>query len=187
MTFIATPPIYSAISNVAALKHDLADLSTWSGPFILIWTLGMAAIAAVVAWHVRDAYHRAGREAFLVYVLSRGVLLGWFALSAVYLARQGDVKVHLHHLYIGWALALWADVNAPLSAVTLAVGCGIFVQGVAAYSFARVFTSQGCFETPASANVHCKFWADAPFTVTVCPTAGGVPAHDCSAAAALGL
>jgi hypothetical protein len=32
-------------------------------------------------------------------------------------------------------LALFAEANRPLSGVTLAVGAGIFVQGVAAYSF----------------------------------------------------
>lgn len=43
----------------------------------------------------------------------------------------------------GWSLALWAELNHPLSALTLAVGAGIFCQGVGAYSFAPVFQARG--------------------------------------------
>ena len=39
----------------------------------------------------------------------------------------------------GWSLALWAELNHWLSALTLAVGAGIFLQGVGAYSFAPIF------------------------------------------------
>lgn len=38
--------------------------------------------------------------------------------------------------YIGWCIALWSEFNHPLSATALAVGAGIFMQGVGAYSFA---------------------------------------------------
>ena len=180
VTFLATPVVYSAISNVDALKHDLMDLSTWGGPFVLVWGLGMAAIAAVVGWHVRAAWRRAGRAAFAVYLLSRVFLLGWFAVSAAVLAHQGDVKVHLHHLYLGWALGLWADANVGISAVTLAVGAGILCQGVGAYSFAPIFAGSGCFETPAAGAVRCRFWADSPFNLRVCPSGGAVPQHECA-------
>jgi hypothetical protein len=88
-----------------------------------------------------------------------------------------------HHLYIGWALALWADFNAPLSAATLAVGAGIFVQGIGAYSFAPVFAGEGCFETPAAEALRCRFWAPGAFTVRVCPAQGAAPGHVCSAGA----
>jgi len=180
--FIATPPVYSAISNIPALKHDLVDIATWGPVFIAFWLLGMTLIMGVIAWHIRRAWHRAiTRKAFAVYLATRLIPLCWFGASAIHLSLQGDVKVHLHHLYIGWALALWADANAGISVVTLAIGTGILCQGVGAYSFAPVFSSEGCFETPTSAAMRCKFWADAPFTVKVCPT-GGAPsiAHQCS-------
>ena len=89
------------------------------------------------------------------------------------------MHIHLHHLYLGWGLALWADVNEPLSAVTLAVGAGIFVQGVGAYSFAPVFSPLGCFETPAAAELKCKFWAAEPFTLQVCGSGGAAAEHTC--------
>ena len=53
----ATPPIYSAISDISALKHSLAPSdSPWSLAFIILWGLGMAAAAASIAWHVAAAW-----------------------------------------------------------------------------------------------------------------------------------
>jgi Na+/H+ antiporter NhaD/arsenite permease-like protein len=140
----------------------------------------MAAIAAVIGWHINIAWHRAPKTSFLVYVLTRVVMLVWFASAAVILARSSPpVHIHLHHLYIGWALALWCDVNAPLSVVALAIGAGIFVQGIGAYSFAPVFSSRGCFETAAAQVVKCKFTAATPFTLQVCGVGGAVAEHQC--------
>jgi hypothetical protein len=42
----------------------------------------------------------------------------------------GNVSVHIHHLYLGWALAMWSVFSHPISAMTLAVGMAVFVQGV---------------------------------------------------------
>lgn len=53
--------------------------------------------------------------------------------------RPGESPTGCRPPPAGWSLALWAELNHPLSAVTLAVGCGIFVQGIGAYSFAPVF------------------------------------------------
>lgn len=39
----------------------------------------------------------------------------------------------------GFAFALWAELCEPLSAVALAVGSGIMLQGIGAYSFAPIF------------------------------------------------
>lgn len=178
--FLATPAAYSAISNVDVLKHDLVDFSSWGAPFIALWSVAMVSIAGVVAWHVRSAWRRCSPAGFAVYVAFRALVFTWFGVSAIALEHSNPpVRVHLHHLYIGWALALWADVNSPLSAVTLAIGAGIFVQGVAAYSFAPIFTADGCFETPSSAAIKCKFWNESPFTLNICPAAGSVPRHQC--------
>ncbi len=53
--------------------------------------------------------------------------------------------LHLHHLYLGWAFALFAEFNTPLSALTLAITTGIFVQGIGAYSFADNLYNANCF------------------------------------------
>jgi hypothetical protein len=182
VTFFLTPPIYSAISNIDALKFDLTDLkSLLHCPLcLLVLSLGVSATTAVIGWHISIAWRRASpKAAFLIYVCTRVIMLVWFASAAVILARSKSVNIHLHHLYIGWALALWCDVNAPISVIALAIGAGIFVQGIGAYSFAPVFTPQGCFDTAASKVVKCKFWGDSAFTLQVCGNGGAVAQHQC--------
>jgi len=184
LTFFLTPLIFSAISDIDAIKFDLSDLhSLLRCPLcLLVLTLGMGAIAAVIGWHVKVAWKRpVPKASFFVYLFTRVVILAWFAISALILAnsKEASVHIHLHHLYIGWALALWCDVNAPISVVALAIGAGIFVQGIGAYSFAPIFTPSGCFETAAAQVVKCKFSAEAPFTLEICGSGGAVPQHSC--------
>lgn len=176
-TLLGTPPVYSAISNVDALKRDLEHLGAWGLPFIILWSCGMAAIAASVAWHIKRVAASRTRADAATYVASRLLLLGCFAGAAAVLRRQG-VDMHLHHLYLGWSLALWAELDHPISAVTLAVGCGIFVQGIGAYSFAPVF-QEGCLVSPTAATLRCDFWADSPFSLRICAAAGPLPSHSC--------
>jgi hypothetical protein len=98
----------------------------------------MAAIAGVIAWHLATVAQRRRWPDAAAYAASRLLLLAFFGSSAVVLRRQ-HVDMHLHHLYLGWSLALFAELDHWLSAVTLAVGSGIFLQGVGAYSFAPIF------------------------------------------------
>ena len=98
----------------------------------------MAAIAGVIAWHLATVARRRPWPDAAAYAASRLLPLAFFGSSAVLLRRQ-HVDMHLHHLYLGWSLALFAELDHWLSAVTLAVGSGIFLQGVGAYSFAPIF------------------------------------------------
>lgn len=181
IVFLLLPIAYSALSNLDMLKHDLVDFSSWTAPFIALWTVAMASVLGLIVWHTSLAVRSFGFVGGGVYAGARLFLILWFVTWSALLERQSNppVKIHLHHLYIGWTLALWANVNSPLSAITLAIGSGIFVQGIGAYSFAPIFASEGCFETPAASSIYCKFWNDMPFTIRVCPAAGPLPQHSC--------
>lgn len=158
-------------AHVSALLLLLFFFCLIVGPLLL----------AIVFWHLYEAYKRRGVHGFLAYLIPRATFLVWFGFSAAYLELKDKVHVHLHHLYIGWSLALWCDMNSQISLAGLAIGSGIFVQGIGAYSFAPIFSSgKDCFETPSADSMHCKFWADAPFTVQVCPLAGITPNHACA-------
>jgi hypothetical protein len=182
--FLGTPPVYSAMSNIPALKHSISagdPASSWGDAFLTLEATAAAAVALAITWHLRAAWRRGGPYDFAMYALSRLLVLGWFGAAAERLARDPGSTFHLHHLYLGWALALWAEFNSPISALALAIGAGIFCQGVGAYSFAPVFTDGGCFVTPTMDKVACSFWAKEPFTLRVCPAVGGAaPAHKCT-------
>lgn len=182
VVYLGTPPVYSAISNVPALKHDLVSLKAWGVAFVLVEVIGLGAILGVVGWHIMKAWLDRPRSDFCCYLASRLLVLLWFGGSAAAIsgAGSGTVHMHLHHLYIGLGLAMWAEESHPLSGLTLAIGVGIFTQGVSAYSFAPVFTPGDCLVTPANSALECSFWADSPFTLQVCPGNGGhLPQHSC--------
>lgn len=179
-TMLGTPPVYSAISNVGPLKHDLTRLADWGAPFMVLWSTAMCAILAVIVWHIVVVVRQRQWPDAVAYIASRVLLLAFLGGSAVALRLLG-VNMHLHHLYLGWMLALWAELERPLSGVTLAIGTGIFLQGMAAYSAAPVF-QHACFTSPSARSFACSFTSadGGPFSVQICPATGLMPQHSCS-------
>jgi hypothetical protein len=183
--FLLTPPIYSAISDIPALKRGFPDFPNFGLPFWLLFAAAGAAAGGALASAAATAARRGGARAAAAFLAPRAALLAWFAAGAWLFSRpDSGVEVHLHHLYLGWALAAFGRFNNRVSGLTLAVGAGIFVQGVASYSFAPAFSGGGCFETPAAAALECRFEAaggGGAFSLRVCPAAGTAPRHACAA------
>ncbi len=84
-----------------------------------------------LTWQLHYNMTRKSRPALAAYLSARFALLAWCATLVALLRGTRYDHVHVHHLYLGWALAVFADSNHPISAVMLAVGAGIFVQGCA--------------------------------------------------------
>lgn len=179
--FLATPPLYSAVSNIPALKYDLTQLAEWSALFICVWGVVVGAVLTTLAWHVRAVWRRTSLPSFLIYTISRTCILLWFTISAYILGYEHHIHVHIHHYVLGFAVASFATENERVSVMTLALGAGIFIQGIGAYSFAPAFAGSGCFETPAASTVKCKFWSEegSAFTLNVCGSGGVMPLHTC--------
>ena len=80
-------------------------------------------------------------------------------------------------------LSVDGDVlHMQISVVTLALGLGIFCQGIGAFSFASNWTDPTCFSTRPATNLTCSFWSggSTPFSLGVCPGEhGAVPHHRC--------
>lgn len=95
-----------------------------------------------------------------------------FACTTAMAVTEDHYKLHLHHLYLGWAFGLFAEFNTPLSAATLAVTTGIFVQGIGAYSFAANLYNPNCFQLPlmAGQTMTCQLAAaSSNVSIEVCP------------------
>ena len=84
-----------------------------------------------LTWELHYNLTRKSRAALAAYLSARIVLVAWCAAIVAMLRGTRYDHVHVHHLYLGWTLALFADSNHPISAVMLAIGTGIFVQGCA--------------------------------------------------------
>lgn len=183
-TFLGTPPVYSLISNVPAFQHSLADIWRWGWG---MWTLEIVAVSAALAsigWHAQAAWRCKSRANFVAYVSSRAVVILFYVGAALLLSASGSrySALHVHHLYLGWCVASWAEFDHPISVVTLALGLGIFVQGIGAFSFASNFEDPACFTTRPATKLGCSFAASTPFSISVCPGEGGgvYAQHQCT-------
>ena len=87
---------------------------------------------------------------------------------------------HIHHFYLGWSIALFAEFNHPLSAITLAISMGVFTQGVGVYGFASLFEDSSCFTASGGSPMSCDFTSSgsSAVSVRVCPQTSGLQ-HSC--------
>lgn len=148
----------------------------------------LAVAAAVLAAHLWLAKRGRSWAHLGVYALARLWIYAFFGISAAVLTGSGAATMHLHHLYLGWALAIWAEFSHWASGLLLAVGAGVLVQGAGAYSFAPIFTPSqpACFSTGMVDYVSCTFWdrlGEPTFNLKVCATTldgGQLPAASCA-------
>jgi hypothetical protein len=195
VVFLGTGPVFAGIGEIPGLQVSLATVDSW-GPLAWVVMLAAAAVfAAVVRWHALHALRRLSRRDRAAYLASRLVVHAFFfALWAVMrllpVGRAGYEATHLHHFFIGFLLALWGCFNHPLSATLLAIGAGIFVQGISAYHWAWIFyvtpagsaasaTAAGCVTfTGNASDVACSWHAekkqnDSRWSFIMCPRGYG--------------
>lgn len=136
----------------------------------------LASVLGAIGLHVVWAANESSAASYLG---PRMLLLGSCAASLLFLSWRGHA-LHVHHLYLGLAMAVWADTNRPVSAVLLAVGTGIFIQGLGAYSYEPITLPLGCFDTASASDIECAFASDgADFSLRICPAAGRSITHTC--------
>lgn len=118
---------------------------------IIMLSLGCG-ILAVIAWHL----NRCGIEQLPAYLAPRlGVAALYGSAAALVISSGGEM--HLHHYFIGWYFGLYCKFNHPVSAVCLAICVGLFVQGIAAYNAAPLFSRGACYYfAESTGNLHNK-------------------------------
>ncbi|KAL3153065.1 hypothetical protein ABBQ38_012086 [Trebouxia sp. C0009 RCD-2024] len=180
LIFIGTPPVYSAISRIPALQHSLADVSRWgAGMYILIIVVAMVALTVII-WHLYAAWTVHSKRGFCTYLGSRSIVLLFYLVFGLVTAHYSMYNTqHIHHFYIGWTIALFAEFNHPLSAVTLAIAMGVFAQGVGVYGFASMFEDGSCFTASAGQSMSCSFTSDTQVNLKICPQNAGAFDHNC--------
>jgi hypothetical protein len=144
LVFLCTGPVFAAIGEAPGLQVSLATVGSWGAAAWLVMLAALGVIIAVVAWHARHAARVLSRRDRIAYLASRAAVHVFFVaiwalmrLSGV--GRAHFEATHLHHFFIGFLLALWGAFNHPLSATLLAIGAGIFVQGIGAYHYTWLF------------------------------------------------
>jgi hypothetical protein len=171
--------IHGSLAGVTAFQRSLTSGGAACGSGFVLYCAALAALAAAVlallAWHAVVALrHSAGkRELVFGLLVPRLLTLGLFGLYlllAVPAVRSGgdgdaDGRYHLHHWWLAWMASLIFFLNAPLSAVPLAVATAAFVQGCAAYNVAPLVVEDSCvwFEGVGGLRLTADLSLPAPF------------------------
>lgn len=100
---------------------------------ILLYGLTIGA-AGLIAFHFVWAFRYNSFKGFLAYAISRVSIWTLYVMLFIESNKTIMADFHLHHYMVGFLIAIIAEFNHPISLLLLAIGSGIFVQGLAAYN-----------------------------------------------------
>lgn len=179
LAFTFTGLAFAGISNIPGLQHSLADFSTWTTPMLAIVPILLLALLSVViliAVRTFRAKRHMRTQLYLFFSFRIGLLL-FFILSGYGMYADNIATApHLHHFFLAFYIAIWCDSSAGfLSDVVLMGAASIWIQGLAAYSYANFITALNsqpglCLATDEPVRgVSCTFAAStANFTGSFC-------------------
>ncbi|CAD7700259.1 unnamed protein product [Ostreobium quekettii] len=176
LIFFVTSPIYSYVSDYGCMAHSMEDITSWGpGMWAAVGSLGGVAVIFLLV-HLYLAARRKTAVGFVVYLLSRLVVFGFYVVAAVFLGHNHYCNVHIHHYFTAWCIALFAEFNHPISALMLAMSASIFVQGSSSYSCSPLFTNDDCLvSVRPTTEATCIFQGGQNFTLRICPGEGSAP------------
>lgn len=130
--FFGASPAWSALNYSPFLsKFSITDEMETS--YIALSCAVLALVGLLILWHIWIAFWHNSRTGFFVYVASRFCIFGFFSAYVVVSMTHLETDLHFHHYTIGFVVACLAEFDHPLSLLLLAIGTGVFVQGIAAY------------------------------------------------------
>lgn len=135
VVFMGTSLVWGSLDLVPSLStFSLTTSGEKSSLFTaLLYVLTFGAVALIV-FHGILAFKHNPLRGFLAYALSRLTIWAMYVLFFIESEKTAMVDFHLHHYMVGFLIAILAEFNHPISLLLLAIGSGIFVQGLAAYS-----------------------------------------------------
>jgi len=125
------------IPGLKTFSLTAGALSGWRLMFLLAYAAGALWL---VLWHLWRAFKYNSWAGFVAYTGSRLSLLGFYATYVFVAAGDPHVHLHFHHYAVGFLMASLAEFNHPFSVLLLAIGTGIFVQGLAIYGAAPIIS-----------------------------------------------
>ena len=128
--------LFSAVSDIDALREAISSSGTLDTSMIFVLTLLGFVVLVFFAFQIWLAHKNGG---VVYYLAPRFVLILAYVAYSWALVANGD-SWHFHHFFLAWIASLFCCFDHPVSVFCLAATTGIFVQGVAAYGTAELFT-----------------------------------------------
>jgi len=133
--FMLTGPVFGLLDLIPALsRFSLTTGGHQSILFNILIALLVLGAAALIGLHIAWAFMYNSPIAGATYIASRAVVWICYIIYFIEANTKWWLQFHLHHFMIGYMIAILAEFNHPISVLLLAIGSGIFVQGLAAYA-----------------------------------------------------
>lgn len=133
--FMLTSLVFGSLDLIPALsRFSLTTGGHQSILFSILIALLVLGAAALIGLHIAWAFMYNSPIAGATYIASRAIVWVVYIIYFVQANRKWWLQFHLHHFMIGYMIAILAEFNHPISVLLLAIGSGIFVQGLAAYA-----------------------------------------------------
>ena len=130
--------LFSAISDLDSLRTSLSNGNSLDWQFMLVLAVLGAVVLLAFGFQIYLAHKNGGIAAYLA---PRFVLILAYVAYSWALVANGD-SWEIHHFFLAWLGSLFCCFDHPVSVFCLAATTGIFVQGVAAYGTAELFTKK---------------------------------------------
>mmetsp|Transcript_63346 Transcript_63346/g.185186 ORF Transcript_63346/g.185186 Transcript_63346/m.185186 type:complete len:300 (+) Transcript_63346:53-952(+) len=144
LCFFLSSPGWSALNANPTLSHFTltADMK---GIYLVLLGFLLLLVVLLVGWHLWCAWRHNSWKGFLAYLLSRLAVWTFYAVYMTITLKNKRMTFRIHHYEVAYLAAVLAEFNHPLSLLLLAIGTGIFVQGIAAYSAVPIVGEVGLY------------------------------------------
>jgi hypothetical protein len=144
--FFGAGPAFSLFSMIPGFQSSLSSNNSISPGMITTLVLLLCCLCYLIFWHCRYAFQIYPRDDFYAFIGIRIAIVVVLVIEvAAASAAQGNsggaISYELHHWCLAWLVTLWCSFNRKWSAVLLGGSAGVMVQGIGAYSAARVLTA----------------------------------------------
>lgn len=139
LLFLCTGPIFAGIGEIPAMKTSLSSLELDLNASTIVYAVTFILIFSGFLYQLRNIWREHGSFTFWVYIGTRTLLIGFYAVFGSLLSRR--YKLHLHHLYVGYLVASLGYDKNRISLLFLVIGSAVMVQGIGAYNYAPIVDS----------------------------------------------
>jgi hypothetical protein len=135
VVFLGTGVVWGSLDLIPALsRFSLTTGGAKSIMFNVLLALLVLAALTLVGFHLYWAFRYNSPAAGATYVVSRAIVWVMYGLYFWQANEDSYATFHLHHYCVGYMIAILAEFNHPISMLLLAIGTGIFTQGLSAYA-----------------------------------------------------
>lgn len=134
--YLITGPIFAICGELPGMQTSLATFTIGFNPSCITYFSCLIFTLSVISYELYKIFKYYKYIYLFSYIFSRSLIFLYYLIFSLVLSKQ--YYIHIHHLYIGFAIACLAHDHKIISWIALSIGSGIMVQGIGSYGFATI-------------------------------------------------